>query len=172
MEAFLIALAAGLAASAIFELLHVPDARRRHSGATRLSGRLLVSDHNRPRHKAALWALTAARWTLVALGAGAGGWLIGGMLADQSAGTVGATTPILATLGIVSGLYMVTITQSRGALVRGVIALLAGTGIAAGILNLLGGVPSAGEAVIAILVFGLSIAFCWRALGLIPPLRH
>jgi hypothetical protein len=172
LEAFLVSLAAGLIASALFEALHNPESRRRYSGVARLSGRLFVSDHNRPRHRAALWAVAGLRWTSVALGAGAGSVLIAQYLVDISAGTLSPSLPLSIALGIVSGIYLVTISQSRGHLIRGVAALVAGLGIAAGMLRLMGGVPSAGEAVIAILVFGLAVAFVWRILGLIPPLRH
>lgn len=172
MEAFLVSLAAGLIASALFEVLHNPESRRRYSGVARLSGRLFVSDHNRPRHKAALWAIAGLRWTSVALGAGAGSMLMARQLADISADTLGPSLPLSIALGIVSGIYLVTITQSRGYLIRGLAALVAGLGIAAGILRVMGGVPSAGEAVVASLIFGLSVAFSWRILGLIPPLRH
>lgn len=172
METFLVSLVSGLLASALFEVLHNPESRKRYSGVARLSGRLFVSDHNRPRHKAALWAVAGLRWTMVALGAGAGSAVMSGILNEASAGTVEPSVPAAIGLGIVSGLYLVTISQSRGYLIRGVVALIAGFGLAAGIIRVLGGVPSADEAVTAILVFGLSIAFCWRALGLIPVLRN
>lgn len=172
LEAFAVSLVAGLIASALFELVHNPESRKRYAGMARLSGRLFVSDHNRPRHKAALWVITGLRWTLVALGAGAGSALLGGFLNEASAGTVGPSVPAAIALGMVSGLYLVTITQSRGYLIRGLGALVLGGGAAIGIVRMLGSVPSADEAVTVILVFGLAIAFAWRLLGLIPPLRH
>jgi hypothetical protein len=172
VETFLVSLVSGLIASALFEVLHNPESRKRYAGVARLSGRLFVSDHNRPRHKAALWAVAGLRWTMVALGAGAGSAVMSGMLNEASAGTVGPNIPSAIALGIASGLYLVTISQSRGYLIRGVAAMITGFGVAVGILRVLGGVPSADEAVTAILVFALAIAFCWRALGLIPVLRH
>ncbi len=172
LEAFLLSLATGLVAAALFEVLHNPESRKRYSGVARLSGRLFVSDHNRPRHKAALWAVAAMRWAMVALGSGAGSVAAGQILHDLSAGTIEPALPATLALGIVSGLYLVTISQSRGYLIRGIAALAGGLGLAAGIQHLLGGVPSAGEALMAVLVFGLTLAFCWRLFGLIPPLRY
>ena len=166
LETFLVSLVSGLLAAALFEVLHHPEDRKRGTANARLSGRLFVSDHNRPRHRAALWAMAAIRWTLVALGAGLAG--LYGLDLMVVLGANGADLPAGALIGlaVITALFIANATRSQGHAIRGVISTAAGIGLAALILRF------SGDAMVtALMVTGLSIAFVWRALGLVPPLR-
>lgn len=166
LETFLISLVSGLLAAALFEVLHHPEDRKRGPANARLSGRLFVSDHNRPRHRAALWAMAGVRWTLVALSAGLAGFY--GLSLMVTLGANGADLPPGALIGlaVITALFIANATRSQGHIIRGLIAVIAGLGLAALIIRL-----GDDAMVTALLVTGLSIAFLWRALGLVPPLR-
>ena len=166
METFLVSLVCGLLAAALFEVLHHPEDRKRGNGGARLSGRLFVSGHNRPRHRAALWAMAGIRWTLVALSAGLAG--LYGLSLMVMLGANGADLPAGAMIGlaIITALFIANATRSQGHAFRGVIAAIAGLGLAALIIRFTGDAM-----VTALMATGLSIAFIWRTLGLVPPLR-
>lgn len=166
METFLISLAAGLVAAAAFEALHRPDDRSRNAGGSRLSGRLFVSDHNRPRHRAALWAMAGIRWSLVALGAGVSGLFAPELMVQLGANGTELPLPANGGLAIIAGLFIANATRSQGHVLRGFIAVIVGIGLAALLIRFAGD-----DMATALLATGLSIAFVWRALGLVPPLR-
>lgn|GEM_PF-2553993 len=165
METFLVSLVSGLLAAIVFELLHHPEDRKRTAGA-RLSGRLFVSDHNRPRHRAALLTMAGIRWSLVALGAGLAG--LYGLNLMVLLGANGAELPASAMTGlaVITALFIANATRSQGHILRGIAAAIIGLGLAAIIIRLTGDAM-----VTALMVTGLSVALIWRALGLAPPLR-
>ncbi|MGP1275988.1 MAG: hypothetical protein ACQRW7_11275 [Caulobacterales bacterium] len=165
MTTFLVSLVSGLLAAILFELLHHPEDARR-GGGTRLSGRLFVSDHNRPRHRAALLTMAGIRWSLVAIGAGLAG--LYGLALMVLLGANGAELPASAMTGlaIITALFIANATRSQAHIVRGLAAIIIGLGLAALIIGLTGDAM-----VTALMVTGLSVALIWRALGLVPPLR-
>lgn len=74
--------------------------------------------------------------------------------------------PAIGGLAIIAGLFIANATRSQGHVLRGLIAVITGVGLTALLIRFAGD-----DMVTALLLTGLSIAFVWRALGLVPPLR-